>query len=246
MASGISFVSLAGSISTAQLPVSSGPARASEEARYRVAGSGYDCQDGTTQQSLVGSVGAALAAVCGLCFASAGRRRLRCHAKDGRRPGLGSQNVPASGLPSVFVTSRRHTAEESSVACRVFDEEEEEEDDFFERKKPRERKVEPAWNKYTSPSKVEVSHDCVFFFPNPGKNDPMTEGWINPKMYKKKHLSLKMLHRQRRNKKRAWRKLSKRLKDEWRLRRYPRDESGNIAAGTFGPRNRYNPAFLKL
>merc|ERR1719401_934233 len=117
-------------------------------------------------------------------------------------------------------------------------------DDFFERKRTYQRKVVPAWNQHTSPSEVNVNNPVVFFFPTSNKKDPEEEGWINPKMYKRRMLSKKMFNRKRRAQKRAWRGLSKRLKDEWRFRRYPRDESGKVQLGQF--KKRANSAYVGL
>lgn len=129
------------------------------------------------------------------------------------------------------------------VLLRAFDEPDGP-DSFFSRKKTWRRKVEPAWNQHTSPTKVEAGQDVVFFFPQHNKKNHEDNGWVNPKMWKRRRLTKKMLARARRTRKRAWRSLSKRLKDEWRFRRFPRDESGKVVPGQF--RKRSDPAYVGL
>eukprot|EP00913_Durusdinium_trenchii_P024986 g23452.t1 len=125
-------------------------------------------------------------------------------------------------------------------------EEEDGPDRFFQQPRP---KVRPAWNRYTSPSKVKMSNSVTFFFPNKDElacdyRDTENNGFVNPKMYKRIMPDKKMVARARRTKKRAWRKLSTRLKNEWRYRRYPRDESGKVSGGVFNSRRR--PTYLDL
>lgn len=117
-------------------------------------------------------------------------------------------------------------------------------DSFFARKKTWRRNVVPAWHRYISPSKVDVNEKAVFFFPAVDRKNSENEGWVNPKMYKRAMLPKKMLRRARRDRKRAWRKLSNRLQDEYRYRRFPRDESGRVIQGTFGNKN--HPLAIKM
>merc|ERR1712156_966504 len=111
-----------------------------------------------------------------------------------------------------------------SRSCHVLhafdDEQEDGPDSFFKRKTRWNRKVVPAWNKYTSPtgigdhgSKATGYEKAVFFFPAVDRKTPENNGWINPRMYKRRGLSKKLLRRARRDRKRAWRKLSNCLQD---------------------------------
>eukprot|EP00434_Breviolum_minutum_P003669 symbB.v1.2.003226.t1/scaffold181.1/size282934/7 len=120
-------------------------------------------------------------------------------------------------------------------------EEEDGPDQFFRRQQP---KVRPGWNRYTSPSTVRMSNSVTFFFPNKDYRDTEYQGYVNPKLYKRIMPDKKMVARARRTTKRAWRKLSNRLQNEWRFRRYPRDESGKVNPGVFNSRRR--PTYLDL
>lgn len=106
-------------------------------------------------------------------------------------------------------------------------------DHFFRRQQP---KVRPGWNRYTSPSPVRMSNSVTFFFPNKDYRDTENQGFVNPKLYKRIMPDKKMIASARRTKKRAWRKLSNRLQNEWRFRRYPRNESGKVTGGVFNSR----------
>mmetsp|Transcript_100916 Transcript_100916/g.240500 ORF Transcript_100916/g.240500 Transcript_100916/m.240500 type:complete len:207 (+) Transcript_100916:40-660(+) len=111
-------------------------------------------------------------------------------------------------------------------------------DDFFNRPPAWEPKVKPAWNTHRSPSKQRLNNSVTFFFPNRDYRETEHQNFINPKMYKRVRPDKKLRMRQRRTEKRAWRKLSNRLKNEWRFRRYPRDESGKVTAGVFNGKRR--------
>jgi len=140
----------------------------------------------------------------------------------------------------------------SRHALRAFEDEQEDGPDrFFDgRKRTWNRKVVPAWNRYTSPTGIGAHGDrtgyekAVFFFPAVDRKTPENNGWINPRMYKRRGLTKKMLRRARRDRKRAWRKLSNRLQDEYRFKRFPRDESGRVIQGTWG--NKYHPVRIKM
>ncbi|CAJ1400346.1 unnamed protein product [Effrenium voratum] len=135
----------------------------------------------------------------------------------------------------------------AKVPLRVYGYEEEDgPDHFFRLPNGWKPKVRPAWNRHTSPSKVSMGNSVTFFFPNKAKAHQDTEyqGYCNPKMYKRVMPDRKLANRARRTQKRAWRKLSNKLKNEWRFRRYPRDESGKVSHGVFNSRSR--PTYLDL
>lgn len=101
------------------------------------------------------------------------------------------------------------------------------------------RRVVAAWNSNNSTSKVDADNPCVFFFPtDEDRGDPNAEGWVKPKMYKRPKLDGKIAGRRVRARKQEWRKTSKRLQDESRFKRLPRDESGKASTGTFGKTSR--------
>jgi len=171
------------------------------------------------------------------------------HGVRSRRIRSTSQTALVGSNPGCLATchpgcSSQAFAARCSVQLRAYDEPDGP-DSFFERKKTYQRAVVPAWNQHTSYSKVRMNEDFVFFFPQKNnKQDPSQNGWINPKMYKKRRLSRRLLARARRTRKRAWRQLSKKLQDEWRFRRFPRDESGKVVTGQF--RKRSDPGYVGM
>mmetsp|Transcript_139361 Transcript_139361/g.277909 ORF Transcript_139361/g.277909 Transcript_139361/m.277909 type:complete len:271 (-) Transcript_139361:76-888(-) len=118
-------------------------------------------------------------------------------------------------------------------------------DSFFARKKMWKRKAVPAWTRNTSKSKVDINEKAVFFFPAFDRKCPEEKsGWVNARMYRRRTLPKRLLRRARRDRKRAWRKLSVRLREEYRYKRYPRDESGQIIQGTWG--NKRHPFAIRM
>mmetsp|Transcript_15160 Transcript_15160/g.33320 ORF Transcript_15160/g.33320 Transcript_15160/m.33320 type:complete len:243 (+) Transcript_15160:43-771(+) len=167
--------------------------------------------------------------------ASRGLAAVRAGGLAGSPASLGRASCSPCGLP-------RAVGRVQLRAFNEFGEDEEDEDGpdlFLSRQRNFKPKVVPAWNRFTSPSQKTMDQPAVFFFPQFKGVKSEENGWINPKMYKKARLPKKLAMRQRRDKKRAWRGLSNRLQDEWRFRRFPRDESGRVVPGLFQDRNRF-------
>mmetsp|Transcript_5920 Transcript_5920/g.10718 ORF Transcript_5920/g.10718 Transcript_5920/m.10718 type:complete len:206 (+) Transcript_5920:48-665(+) len=174
--------------------------------------------------------------------------RPQCRPLPSRATWAGLWQATVGALCAVVTTRRclrQRTARKQRVQMRVYGYEEEDgPDDFFRRPPSWEPKVQPAWNKFRSPSKQRLNNSVTFFFPNRDYRETDHQNFINPKMYKRTRLSKKLRMRERRTEKRAWRKLSNRLKNEWRFRRFPRDESGKVATGVFNSKRR--PTYLDL
>lgn len=172
--------------------------------------------------------------VAGASVALGGVRRRTVSSRERGLPG-----IAATVGPIAFFSGRQLCR----VQRRAFDESDGP-DNFFYRNPRAPKKVVPAWNGHTSPTKVKMSEPVVFFFPTEDKQDPANNGFVNPRMYKRRTLCKRLRVRRFRDRKRAWRQLSRRLKDEWRFRRFPRDESGKVIPGVF--QRRTNPAYIAL
>lgn len=193
---------------------------------------------------------AAAAAVKARCGAAKPRRQCR-----GARGALGRASVAIAPHEAAAGTlaggggprpPQAHAlGRPSCVGLRAFDEPDGV-DSFFVRKNYAGRRhVEPAWNNQTSWTKKKHGLTAVYFFPQNHKQKPEETGWVNPKMYKRSRLPRQLHNITRRDKKRYWRKMSNRLQDEWRFRRYARDEAGKVVPGLFKYRTR-NPTYRIL
>lgn len=107
------------------------------------------------------------------------------------------------------------------------------EDSFFTRRKRTKFGAIPAWHKKSSPTAATMNAPVVFFFPHEDKRDPTKVGWVDPKMYARSEPSKAERKKYKRDTKRSWRRMSNRLQNEWRLRTFPRDESGKVIPGVF-------------
>lgn len=99
--------------------------------------------------------------------------------------------------------------------------------------------MEPGWNGYDSPSKQSLNEPAVYFFPRTGgkynfhQQNPDEEGWVVPKLFKRQQPTKRERKQHRKKTKREWRRMSNRMQDEQRFRRYPRDDSGKVMMGQF-------------
>mmetsp|Transcript_68602 Transcript_68602/g.127954 ORF Transcript_68602/g.127954 Transcript_68602/m.127954 type:complete len:218 (-) Transcript_68602:5-658(-) len=115
-------------------------------------------------------------------------------------------------------------------AIRFLDEDEDQPDHFFMKDDRKQSRVVPAWGPTNSSTRASMDVDAVYFHPQSSRKED-ENGWINPKLYKMREPTKEQKMRSRLLRKRKWRKMSKKWKDEARMRRYPRDESGNIVVG---------------
>jgi len=76
-----------------------------------------------------------------------------------------------------------------------------------------------------------MGQPVVFFFPTEGSVDGDQGGTVYAKLYKYDEPSKKDQKLADRTSKREWRHMSKRLKLEYRFKRYPRDEDGKATTG---------------
>lgn len=111
-------------------------------------------------------------------------------------------------------------------------------DTFFRRlpNDKRNRPLVPGWRK-TSPTPCNFNEDVVYFFPRYNSMDPDMNGLLKPKLFKLKDQTKREKKRAILNRKNSWSCTTKRLQQEWRYRRIPRDDSGNIIRGKWGAKN---------
>lgn len=111
--------------------------------------------------------------------------------------------------------------------------------DLFFRKLPnvrRDRPIVPGW-RATSPTKLNFNEDVVYFFPRYNSRDPDKNGLLKPNLYKNKNRTKREKKKYILGRKHSWANTSKKLQQEWRYRRVPRDDSGNIIRGKWGAKN---------
>lgn len=163
---------------------------------------------------------------------------------------LGASSLAGSGAPrqsrtckvamfagSIF-SSRSIHEDENAESERL--ENEDGPDRFFAPRlnKDRRRRLVPAWSYDAgSPTKRGFGQDIVYFFPRVDQADPEQDGFVKFKMYKKKELTKREKKKEVQMKARSWRTLTNKLQNEWRYKRIPRDDSGNIIPGKWNGKN---------